>query len=244
MNGYRLLIVDFDAVFAKRAADFLSASAGFRIVGMVADGVAAREKIKTAKPDVILLDPLLPGIDGVTLMKTIQTMKKPPVVVCASESYTSIGIELARRSGASYYVYKPIHLESLASILTSCCSVASERNIVERTHEEISLSSELSRSIHNLLHELGFSFKLKGSEYIAKSIELAKQSPMALHNLSTGVYRKMAEELHISPESIERSIRTAIAAVDSDGKLTEKIGSAPTNKNCIRYLLRELEMQN
>lgn len=244
MDEYRLLIVDSNDAYAKRTANFLSRNAGFRIVGTTADGTAALKIIKSTKMEIILLDPLLPGIDGLSLMKFIQSMKKPPIVVCISEAYTSISIELARRYGASYYVYKPIDMDALTFVLTECCKMAAAKKELDNVNEEISRSSELSIRIHNLLHELGFSFKLKGSEYIAKSVELATQSPMALHNISAGIYQKIAEDMNISPASIERNMRTAIAFVDSDGKLTEKIGETPTNKNCIRYLLRTLEQQS
>ena len=243
MNEYRLVIVDSDADCANRTARFLSGTARFRIVGTAADGAAALKMVKTVKPDVVLLDPLLPGIDGLCLMKAIRTLKCSPVVICISEAYTSFSLELARRNGASYYLYKPVELESLAQVLTECCTMAVEKRKLESACEEISHTGEISRRIHSLLCELGFSFKLSGSEYIAKSVELAMESPMALHNFSTGIYPTMAEWLHVSPACIERSMRTAIAFADSDGKLTAKIGARPTNKTCIRYLLHALELQ-
>lgn len=241
MKEYRLLIVDSDVDFANRTANFFSRISGFRAVGNASDGASALKMLKTVRPDVILLDSLLHGVDGLSLMKVIQKMKAPPIVVCISEAYTSVGIELARRNGASYYVYKPIELESLAVVLKECCIAVTQRQRIETVREEISDGSELSRRIHDLLHEHGFSFRLNGSEYIAKSVEIAKESPMMLHNLSSGIYQKIADEMRISPACVERNMRTAIAFADSNGFLTEKIGSAPTNKTCIRYLLSVLE---
>jgi len=244
MNEYRLMVVDSDAEYANRIAGFLSGNAGFRLVGFASDGAAALRMFKRAKPDIILIDLLLPGMDGISVLKEIRRMKESPVVICISEAYTSFSIELARRNGVSYYIYKPIEPDSLAQVMTECCSMASERRKIKQVREEISRSGELSLRIHNLLHELGFSFKLNGSEYIAKSVEMAMEAPMLLHNISSGIYRKLAEQMSVSPACIERSMRTAIAFANSEGKLTERIGSVPTNKTCIRFAIRELELRS
>jgi len=244
MNEYRLMVVDLDNEYAKQTADFLAAHAGFKVVGTAADGIEALKVLKRTKPDVVLLDLLLPGMDGLSLMRTIQAMKPAPVVICLSEAYTSVSIELARRNGACYYMYKPVEPESLAAVMKDCCRLAFEKRNLDVVREGISHSGELTGRIHSLLHELGFSFKFNGSEYLAKSVELAMESPMALHNISSGVYEKIAAQMKVSSASVERNMRTAIAFADTEGRLTEKIGASPTNKVCIRYLLHAIQVQN
>lgn len=244
MREYHLLIVDSDATYADRMTDCLSTTPGLKIVGTANDGARALNLLHSIQPDIVLLDPLLPELDGLSLMKAIQKMKISPTIVCISQFYTSISIELARRNGASYYVYKPIDPSALATVLIDCATAASEMSNRDQMEETISRNSELSRRIHALMHELGFSSKFSGSEYIAESVELASESPMILHNLTTGLYRQLAERNHISPACIERSMRTAIAAANADGRLAAKIGATPTNKTCIRFILSMLNLQS
>lgn len=243
MNEYRLLIVDSDAAYANKTAGYLSENTGFKIAGIASDGATALKMLTTSKIDVVLLDPMLPGMDGISLINAVQTQPQVPLFICISEAYTSIGIELARRSGVGYYFYKPIEMKFLASVLIQCCHIAQERKTVQTTQSEINRSNDSASKIHSLLHDLGFSAKMNGRSYIFKAVELAMESPASLNNLSGGIYQKISDMLHVSPASIERSIRTAITAANSDGKLTEKIGSVPTNKTLFRYLINTLKLQ-
>ena len=126
MNEYRLMVVDSDAEYANYISGFLTGNAGFRLAGLATDGATALKILKRTKIDIVLIDPLLPGVDGISVLKTIRRMKESPVVICISEAYTSFSIELARRNGASYYVYKPIEPDSLAQVITEYIEMITE----------------------------------------------------------------------------------------------------------------------
>jgi len=243
MNKYRLLIADSDVEYVNRAAAFLSKMPELKIAGIAHDGVQALRLLTTVKPDVILMDPLLPELDGLSLMKKAQTLKHRPVIICLSQFYSSISIELARRNGAGYYAYKPIELKALAAIIVECAEMDAEMRRSDRDQEEISRWSEIKSRIHAIIRDMGFSAKLSGSEYLAESVAIAVESPMMLHNLSTGLYKQLADRLQTSVSCIERSMRTAISAANVDGALEAIIGAAPTNKTCIRYVLRALNLE-
>ena len=72
---------------------------------------------------------------------------------------------------------------------------------------------------------------------------LAMETPTILHNLRSGLYPILARKFNSTPASVERNMRTAIAAANSNGRLSEYIGEAPTNKNCIQYTLRQVKMR-
>lgn len=242
MREYRLLIADSDKAYALRLTHIVEKHPRLKVIGCACDGVNALKMIHASKPDIILLDLLLPEMDGMSVLKAVQQMKTPPTIVCMSQFYTSISVEMARKYGACYYMYKPLNMESLSGLLVECTDTVQESRKMKHAASELSQSSEIHRRIHEILQELGFSSKHNGSGYIADSVALAAESPMILHNLSSGLYRQLAAQRKVSAACVERSIRTAIACANTDGRLTAAIGSEPTNKTFIRYVLRTLNL--
>lgn len=239
MKEYRLLIIEPDIAYANFLADRLARHPGIRIVGTEHEGVRALGKIRRQKPDLVLMEPMVSGMDGICLLKAMQKMKQPPTTVCFSSFYSAISVESARRSGASYFVYKPVESDSLATILLNCAESAEELRRVRQS--QVSLEEDARvRNVYAILRELGFNAKYSGSRYLLNSVILSCESPMLLHNLSSGLYRRLSEQTNVSPAAIERSIRTAISAADESGALTERLGAAPTNKSCIQCILRIL----
>ena len=243
MKEVRLLIADTDTTMTSALVERLSKESGFKIVGTATDGAQAEMLLSSAKPDMVLMNLLLPHVDGFTLLKQIQCMKHPPVVICQSEFYSVASIEAVRRNGASYYIFKPIALSSIVNVLVEYAALLIDEEQMRQNRLELEDSDERMNRIRRILHDLGFSAKYSGSTYLAESVLLTQESPMALHNMSSGLYKTLSERLHVSPAAIEHSIRTAIAAADANQSLTQQIGAAPTNKACIQYILRMLNSQ-
>ena len=235
-----LLIVNTDAAMSEALRDYLSKDRFFRVLGVADTGTKAFSIIQTEQPDMVLMDLLLPEMDGLCLLKRMQSLKKPPIAICLSEFYSSLCVDAARRSGASYYIFKPASLESIASVLREYAALTREAarrsQFAQQAHEE----DEYILRIHRELNELGFSPKYVGSGYLAECIALALKSPMLMQNLSGGGYRELSVRNNVSPKSIERNLRTAIAATDADGRLTEQFGRTPTNRECIQFILRRV----
>ena len=83
MPGARVLLVDDHAGFREAAAAFLEAG-GLRVVGRAATGEEALKVVGTLDPDIVLVDFLLPGIDGVDVAWCIAAAADPPVVILIS----------------------------------------------------------------------------------------------------------------------------------------------------------------
>ena len=140
----------------------------------------------------VLMDLLLPEMDGLCLLKRMQSMKKPPIAICLSEFYSALCVDAARRSGASYYIFKPATLESIASILREYAELSRESVQRAQFKQEALEEDEYILRIHRELNDLGFSPKYIGSGYLAECIALALKSPMLMQNLEQGVYRELS----------------------------------------------------
>lgn len=105
----RILIVDDSVVMRSLLRQVLSADSRIQIAGTASDGQAALRAIETIKPDLILLDIEMPGMDGLTTLERIRsTDRRIPVIMCSTLTRhgASVTIEALAR-GASDYVTKP-----------------------------------------------------------------------------------------------------------------------------------------
>src|SRR5688500_18643862 len=79
----RVLVVDDSAFLRKVVSQMLSRSPAIDVVGAARDGVEALELVERLKPDVVTLDLVMPGLDGVGFLRE-QMLRRPlPVVVCS-----------------------------------------------------------------------------------------------------------------------------------------------------------------
>lgn len=78
-----ILIIDDDARFRTQARDLLEAD-GFVVIGEAIDGASGLEAARSLRPDLVLLDVGLPGLDGFEVARVLATDGPPPLVVLTS----------------------------------------------------------------------------------------------------------------------------------------------------------------
>ena len=108
----KILIVDDSKMIRKGLAGIFEASNSFEVVGEAADGKEALLAIKKLQPDVVTLDVVMPGMDGLTTLKHIMIECPRPTVMLSS--LTQDGTETtfdALRYGAVDFISKPSRLE-------------------------------------------------------------------------------------------------------------------------------------
>jgi CheY-like chemotaxis protein len=104
---YRILIAD-DEPHMLKFIEFTLRKGNFEIL-KANDGAQALEVAASQKPNVIVLDVLMPGMDGVTALKKLKEnpdLKMIPVILLTARGH-SLDSEEARKAGASYYLTKP-----------------------------------------------------------------------------------------------------------------------------------------
>ena len=110
----RVLIVDDEPLARARLAALLDACDDITLAGSVGDGEAALEAVGRTRPDVLLLDINMPGLDGAALAARLAGQARPQVIFCtAYENHALTAFEL----GAVDYLLKPVRLERLREAL-------------------------------------------------------------------------------------------------------------------------------
>jgi DNA-binding response OmpR family regulator len=112
--GARVLVVDDEAAM-RDLLEYGLGQAGF-VVRCVPDGRAALDVVSKWSPEIILLDVMLPEIDGFTLLPALRRVTEVPIIMLSARSETSERISGLSR-GADDYVAKPFELEELIARL-------------------------------------------------------------------------------------------------------------------------------
>ncbi len=104
----RVMVVDDSAVVRQVVAGLLSAAPDIEVMAAVSDPVLAIERLKTAWPDVIVLDVEMPRMDGITFLRMIMSQRPTPVVICSTLTEKGAKTTLeAMAAGAVAIVTKP-----------------------------------------------------------------------------------------------------------------------------------------
>ena len=130
MSNHKILIVDDDRNIAELLVLYFSKE--FFDTRISSDGLEAVKDFEEFKPDIVLLDLMLPGIDGYEVCKKIRTTSNTPIIIMSAKGETFdkvLGLEL----GADDYVMKPIDAKEM---------VARVKAVLRRTANQAAVSEE------------------------------------------------------------------------------------------------------
>ncbi len=102
----RVLIADDQRLFAEALEAILSTDGRISVVGRVADGREAVERVREEHPDVVLMDIAMPVMDGIAATETIRAEAPDVRVIVLTGSQAPHDVSRARAAGAAAYVTK------------------------------------------------------------------------------------------------------------------------------------------
>lgn len=102
------------------------------IVGIAQDGIIALEEIKLLRPDIVLVDLLMPGMDGISLVREVKDFDPKIQFIMISQVSSKDMISKAYESGIEYYISKPI-------------DVIEVQTVIRKVEEKIEISKKLNQ---------------------------------------------------------------------------------------------------
>jgi DNA-binding NarL/FixJ family response regulator len=106
VGDVRVLVVDDQAPFRRAMASVVEETDGFVVVGQASSGEESLELGRELRPDLVLMDVNLPGIDGLEATRRLVAGENPPVVLLLSTYDDDEGEQYIAESGAIGYVTK------------------------------------------------------------------------------------------------------------------------------------------
>jgi DNA-binding NarL/FixJ family response regulator len=122
----RVVVVDDEPMVCAHLRTILGAADDLEVVGEAHDGAAAVEAVRRDRPDVVLMDLRMPGVDGLTAIERINLLPDPPVVVALTTFDADQYVLRALRGGAAGFLVKSTPPEELIRLVR----VAADGNMV------------------------------------------------------------------------------------------------------------------
>lgn len=218
-NRIKVLIVDDNVELLEDLGRFFDKESDIEVVGKATDGKEALVLIEKFSPDVIILDMIMPVLDGLGVLAAlndIQSSKRPLSISITGFKSAKI-YECAKDLGVDYYMLKPIDNNSLLRTIRSMCKPASGRTVespivskaAPQTDAEITKKT-IEVSVTNIIHSVGVPANIKGYQYLREAIMLTIKDNDMINAVTKQLYPAVAKTFGTSPSRVERAIRHAI----------------------------------
>jgi len=115
----RVLLVDDHQVVRRGLRTFLEVQDDIDVVGEAADGEEGIARAEELRPDIVLMDVKMPGVDGIEALRKLRDLGNPARVLVVTSFTEKRTVVPALRTGAAGYVYKDVDPDALASAIRS-----------------------------------------------------------------------------------------------------------------------------
>ena len=232
----------------EELAKYLSESEKYSFVGKSGEAETVISDVKKLKPDILVSEVLLAGMDGFMVMQKLKEEmgeNMPKVIFISNLSHSGF-VSKAIREGASYFMVKPISIANVDQRL---------QEIYEDSHttQEEKASKQLDEKIANIFISIGIPAHIKGYQFLREAVKLAVVEPEIIGSITKRLYPTIAEKFETSSSKVERGMRHAIEVAWNRGKIENinslfglKIYSSnekPTNGELIALIADKMLME-
>ena len=191
----KVLVIKHDLRSANELRVMLETKKDFYVCGCFTDGQEGMDGILKYNPDIVIIDLLLPNLDGIAIMDEIDKRKDFPFKFLVKANISQI--KFLEKIYTSKSKQKGIHI----------CENSDE--IYE---------SNLERKVTEIIHEIGVPAHIKGYQYLRSSIIMAVRDMDVLNSITKQLYPSIAKEYGTTSSRVERAIRHAIEVAWGRGK--------------------------
>ena len=224
MEHLDVAIADDNERILDMLEEIINMDKSLQVVGKARNGEEMCQIIKNKEPDVVLLDLIMPKMDGLTVMERVghdTTVKKQPHFIVVTAVGQERITEDAFDKGANYYIMKPFNNEVLLNRIKTASRVFQnhDRKAEEMIESTQMRQEELVNRVTNMLHEIGIPAHIKGYHYLRDAIMMSVEDMDVLNAITKILYPTVAKKYQTTSSRVERAIRHAIEVAGSRGKL-------------------------
>lgn len=224
MEHLDVAIADDNERILDMLEEIINMDKSLQVVGKARNGEEMCQIIKNKEPDVVLLDLIMPKMDGLTVMERVGhdiTVKKQPHFIVVTAVGQERITEDAFDKGANYYIMKPFNNEVLLNRIKTASRVFQnhDRKAEEMIESTQMRQEELVNRVTNMLHEIGIPAHIKGYHYLRDAIMMSVEDMDVLNAITKILYPTVAKKYQTTSSRVERAIRHAIEVAWSRGKL-------------------------
>lgn len=255
----KVLVIDDNKEVAEGMKSYIAKSGerDIEIVGCAFDGKEGLEKINSYQPDAVILDIVMPVLDGLGVLKSMNMytgIKKPVVVVLSALAGEHVS-GMVTAYGADYYMVKPASYEILFDRIKMLCEPLGNAVAkgAERKTAEAPSPKEMEIRVTNVIHNVGVPANIKGYQYLRDAILMTINDNDMINAVTKQLYPEVAKRHKTTSSRVERAIRHAIEVACTRGNeesfynlfgyTVSTLKGKPTNSEFIALIADKLRLE-
>ena len=234
----QVLIADADEQFRYELVNALEGNKEFEVMGVAADGQEALQIASEHRPDIVILDLLLPQYDGISVLDLI------------SVRYTDCKVFVAT-GFISNYIISALAARRVSALLKKPCTAQCVVDRINETLQQMAVPIEgrapdIWQQITKMIHDIGVPANIKGYRYLREAVKLAAEDMDRINNMTECIYKPIALTDNSTPKRVRTAIMRAIEIAWDRGDLdtlqsffgytVSNTKGKPTNSECIAIL--------
>lgn len=241
----RMLIADDNMDFVSTLITYFKTQEDVEIIATARDGQEAYNKIITEKPTVVLMDVIMPHLDGLgVLERLVSSNITLPICIMLSAVGQDAVTAQAINLGAQYYILKPFKMDVLMKRIRELVEMPVEKQVkpvaikdIKTNYVDISKQASkeeiLEVKVTNIIHEIGVPAHIKGYQYLRDGIMMVVNNIEVINQITKQLYPDLAKKYKTTPSRVERAIRHAIEVAWNRGQIetVESIFGYTVNSN-------------
>jgi two-component system response regulator (stage 0 sporulation protein A) len=260
LGKIKVCLADDNRELLSMLSDFINMQGDMEVIGTATNGQEALQLVQEKKPEVLVLDIIMPHLDGLAVLEKLHMLNSdsfPYVIMLTSfgqEAITKKAVDL----GASYFILKPFDMENLTNHIRQVSGKVTS-GVLKRPFSPFKSIQEnkpvnLESSITTIIHEIGVPAHIKGYLYLREAISMVYNDIELLGSITKVLYPDIAKKYNTTASRVERAIRHAIEVAWSRGNI-ESISSLfgytvsmtkakPTNSEFIAMVADKLRLEH
>ena len=240
-NKITVCVADADQAYRTELCDFLKKQGDICLIGDTADGREALAMVEAQHPAVLVLDTVLPGLDGTGILRRLKGKSETRCIV-VTEFRTAEAARDIRDAGAYVFLPKPADDTSVLEHIRHAAGPRCDLPL-----------QQLEMMVTAIIHEIGVPAHIKGYQYLREGIILTVRNMEVINAVTKVLYPEIAKRFGTTPSRVERAIRHAIEVAWDRGDLETlqkyfgyTVNSAkgkPTNSEFIAMIADRLQLQ-
>ncbi len=248
----KIILADDNEEFCDVLKAFLELQPNIEVIDVAYNGSQAYNKVCEQKPNIVIMDGIMPELDGLGLLEKIKSnenLNESTYCIMLSAMTQEKITQQAVNLGVDYYMAKPFDMNSLLKRIYQVVSEVPSNSQNSNNKNTFNLES----TVTNVLHEIGVPAHIRGYHYMRTAIIMAVENMDVLNYITKELYPAIAKETNTTPSRVERAIRHAIEVAWSRGTLDAKdsifgytISSnkgKPTNSEFIAIIADKLRLE-
>lgn len=246
-KSIRLVVVDSNEEVTSSIKKYFSENAVIDVVSCFNNGIDALNYLINHESDydTVVMDIMLPEMDGITLLENIKNRKLNKKIIVLSTYKEDYTIKKLISLGVNYYMLKPFSLDSLEGRILD----------LSKSYDiETNASGDALVKVSEILHNLGIPSHIRGYQYIRDGILMIYNNDKYVNFITKEIYPELALKYDTTPSRVERAIRHAIEISweRGDMELMEDLfghsvafeRSKPTNAEYLNTIADRMRLNN